>query len=320
MERQKLAREREEAADALLQQSRPSNSARPSDEGIIPDSDDADPFPPPRSPSPESSSYRAQGRTSAGGDRFQSVLPTSALPPAGVTADQGAPAQFLDQIFEELSIGAQETRGDPGETPWNEPVYSASAPTPDGDGDGEPVQAPRNIEDTLRQSNSSLFDQDDESDAPPISTPLDDVRSVEDLAPPAFEEDPILRNIYIRAYVQAAFHGATHSDIANLLADQKATLLALSAREGFDLDLTKWPSHCGRWSDGLVSPLMIKLSITSSVQSAGMSTTPPPYTSSRVPYAESLAAWASSTSSLSRMGGGNGLQPRSYHRVTLQLH
>lgn len=243
LERQQSARERQEAADALLQVPGPSNLAQPStdvsgDQNIT-GSDNTDPFGPPYSPSPDGASHQEQNRPPYVGNYFQSVLSTSSLPPPGVTSDQGALAQFLDRVFGELAIGAQEARGDPSETSWDEPVYSAPALDGDGEGNGQPAQPPREIEEALRQSNSSLFGQDDESEAHPAFTALDDIRSVQDLAPPAFEEDPILRNIYIRAYVQAAFHGATHSDIANLLADQKATLLALCSREGFDLDLSK---------------------------------------------------------------------------------
>ncbi|KIO26190.1 hypothetical protein M407DRAFT_24521 [Tulasnella calospora MUT 4182] len=49
MNLQKLARERQEAADAVLQESRPSNSAQSLDDDIVLDSDNADAFPPPHS-------------------------------------------------------------------------------------------------------------------------------------------------------------------------------------------------------------------------------------------------------------------------------
>lgn len=231
MDHQRAVRERREAADALAQVSGPSNFGQPSteasqDEHVI-TPDNGDDFP--HSPSPNDSSQEEPMQTD---HIFPSVLPTSALPPPDVLADQGGFAELLNQVFGELMSEAQDAQGDPGEGSWNEPVYSAPS------GDGQLPQAPREIEDNLRQTRSSLFEQDDDSEAPSNPIPLDDIRSVQDLAPQAFEEDPILRNIYIRAYVQAAFHGATHADIANLLTDQRATLTALSEREGFDLELS----------------------------------------------------------------------------------
>ncbi|KAG8758926.1 hypothetical protein FRC12_009889 [Ceratobasidium sp. 428] len=84
------------------------------------------------------------------------------------------------------------------------------------DGDGEPDlgqnQAPG-------QREPAIFVPQEFGDNP--GDPDD-----EHVGPMAFAEDPVLRNIYLRTWVQAAFHGATHNAIQAMLESHKLTLQA----------------------------------------------------------------------------------------------
>ncbi|KAG9003548.1 hypothetical protein FRB94_003068 [Tulasnella sp. JGI-2019a] len=78
--------------------------------------------------------------------------------------------------------------------------------------------------DPLYQSLETIYDDIlvQEPDDSPIGQRPDNL-------PPAFKEDPTLRNIYIRIFVQAAYKGATKDSICNMFRNELATLRALQA-------------------------------------------------------------------------------------------
>lgn len=90
--------------------------------------------------------------------------------------------------------------------------------------------------DPLYRSREEIFNPSDEDIFEPTSGSAG--------LPRAFEEDPILRNIYIRVFVQAAYKGASHDAIRGMLQSEKLTLLALQQRGCIpeDLDLSRFPS------------------------------------------------------------------------------
>lgn len=90
--------------------------------------------------------------------------------------------------------------------------------------------------DLLYRSREEIFNPSDEDIFEPSSATT--------LLPPAFEEDRILRNIYIRVFVQAAYKGASHDAVRGMLQSEKLTLLALQQRGCIsdDLDLSRFPS------------------------------------------------------------------------------
>lgn len=53
--------------------------------------------------------------------------------------------------------------------------------------------------------------------------------------PPAFYEDPLIRNIYIRVYIEASFNHATHESIKSQLLGHQSTLRHLMRRENLQI-------------------------------------------------------------------------------------
>ncbi|KIP04677.1 hypothetical protein PHLGIDRAFT_120505 [Phlebiopsis gigantea 11061_1 CR5-6] len=72
--------------------------------------------------------------------------------------------------------------------------------------------------DNLAVNLALIYDQDDEN--------TDDILLSDDLSPPAFSEDPIIRNIYIRVFLDVAFNHATHASVKTQLSSHRSALLA----------------------------------------------------------------------------------------------
>lgn len=70
-----------------------------------------------------------------------------------------------------------------------------------------------------------LVQQSKESD-------IDDYLATATTSPPAFDEDPTLRNVYIRAFIQHAYHGATHAAVNEYLDSQHKMFVHLVKTSG----------------------------------------------------------------------------------------
>lgn len=101
--------------------------------------------------------------------------------------------------------------------------------------DADPPPAHDLEADNLFVSNETLFNPENEEAGAGARVAQAYEDSIE--LPPAFDEDPLIRNIYIRTMIQSAFHKATHEDVRRMLNDQKASLQAVAERANMELDL-----------------------------------------------------------------------------------
>lgn len=118
----------------------------------------------------------------------------------------------------------------PTPSDWAPSQYAGSEPAASDDSD-----AARSDQDNMDLDEDPLFlsldEVYDEDRAMPDRFKLND----EEL-PAAFYEDPIIRNIYLRAFVEATFNHATHESIKSFLDSHFKTLKSFEARGAPPID------------------------------------------------------------------------------------
>ncbi|GBE80097.1 hypothetical protein SCP_0213000 [Sparassis crispa] len=107
-------------------------------------------------------------------------------------------------------------------------LFEAQEDLPHEDGEEDDELDINILDDPLFVSREDVFDNEEE----PEDTEDDDSTSN---LPPAFDEDPLIRNAYINAFIAASFHHATHDLVQHILESQYDLFISLSDQTGHEL-------------------------------------------------------------------------------------